>query len=121
MAKSPVIVTRDSLRDMLANPNPEFVGRVIGKALVAIYARQTQAEQSSDATVEDNGIGFAGADAHGGSLTAKFFMKHNTLLDWQIDAWSKVQKSGYPRLCKYHKQLNEVAQAKAAATTPKLI
>lgn len=112
-AKAQVLVTRDSLRTLLQNSNRVFVGRVIGKALVAIYARQTQAEQAYDATVEDNGIGFAGADAHGGSLTAKYFMKHNALQDWQIDAWAKVQKSGYPRLCKYHKQLNEIALVKA--------
>ena len=107
------IVTKDSLRTMLANPNKEFVARVIGKALVHIFNRQTEAEKANDATQQDNGIGFTGADAFSGSMTAKYFMKHKSLQDWQIDKWTKQDKKGYPRLCKYHKQINEEAEKKS--------
>lgn len=112
MAKTQAIVTRDSLKAMLENPNRNYVELVIGRALVRLLERQTQAEQSANATEDHNGIGFAGADAHSGSLTAKYFMKHHHLQDWQIEAWTKVGRTGYPRLCKYHKQLNEVAASK---------
>ena len=59
-----------------------------------------------------NGIGFTGADAHSGCLTAKYFIKHGTLADWQVERWTKLSKSGFSRLTKYHKQLNEIAIAK---------
>lgn len=108
------IVTKDSLKAMLANPNKEFVARVVGKALVHIYNRQTEAEKAHDVTQQDNGIGFTGADAFSGSMTAKYFMKHNSLQDWQIEKWTKQDRKGYPRICKYHKQINEEANKKAA-------
>lgn len=113
MAKA--IVTKDSLKTMLANPNRAFVARVVGKALVHIYNRQTEAEKAIDATQQDNGIGFTGADAFSGSLTAKYFMKHKDLQDWQLDKWLKLDSKGYPRICKYHKQINEEAEKKAKA------
>ena len=35
MAKAKAIVTRESLRTMLQNPNREYVVKVVGRALVA--------------------------------------------------------------------------------------
>jgi len=116
MTTTPVIVTRDSLTKMITNPNAEYVKRVLGKALVAIFKRQTEAEQTTDSTQNDNGVGFAGCDARSGSLTAKFFMKHNTLADWQVAAWTRVGKNGYARICKYHAQLNEIATSRPQRT-----
>jgi hypothetical protein len=87
---------------------------VIGRALIALLENQTRDEQYSNATTNHNNIGFTGADARSGSLTAKYFRKHGKLLDWQIDRWTKPGSNGYPRLCKYWKQLNEAAEAKAA-------
>lgn len=114
MAKTthPKIVTRESLAAMLTNENPAYVQMVIGRALCRLLERQTQSEQSSNATDEDNGVGFTGADAHSGSLTAKYFMKHKKLEDWQVARWMKIGANGFPRLCKYHKQLNEIATQK---------
>ena len=63
--------------------------------------------------IVDNGIGFTGADAFSGTMTAKYFLKHNKLESWQVDKWLKQDKKGYPRLCKYHKQINEEANKKA--------
>lgn len=105
------IVTKESLIALL-NRNPEFAKRVVGKALVALYQRQTAAEQNTDSTSESNNVGFCGSDAKSGSKTAKFFLKHGTLLDWQLDAWIRPDRSGNPRISKYHRQLNEIASEK---------
>jgi len=105
-------VTRDSLKEMLENPNREYVMHVVGRALVVLFKNQTRDEQSSNTTNKDNGIGFTGADAHSGSLTAKSYIKNKKLLDWQIDKWTKIARNGYPRLAKYHSQLNTAAEAK---------
>lgn len=102
-------VTRKSLQAMLDNNNPEYVAAVIGRALVVLFNNQTRDEKSMNATNQDNGIGFTGADAHSGSITAKYFIKHHSLMDWQVDRWTKPAASGYARLAKYHKQLNEAA------------
>ena len=103
-------VTRESLQAMLDNPNEKYVAQVIGRALVVLFKNQTRDEQSMNATNQDNGIGFTGADAHSGSITAKYFIKHKTLLDWQVARWTKPAASGFARLAKYHKQLNEASK-----------
>ena len=105
------IVTRDSMAAMLSNPNPAYVQAVIGKALVAIFNRQTEDEKNINDVREHNTIGFSGADARTGSITAKYFLKHKSLMPWQVEKWSKISR-GYPRICKYHKQLNEIAITK---------
>ncbi len=102
-------VTRESIAAMLNNDNPAYVQAVIGRALVALLKNQTATEQATASTNEDNGIGFTGADAKGGTLTAKYYIKHKRLLDWQVDKWLKLGSNGYPRLAKYHKQLNDYA------------
>jgi len=102
-------VTRESITEMLNNPNPKYVEAVIGRALVALLKNQTADEQASAETKEDNGVGFTGADAFGGTLTAKYYIKHKRLLNWQVEKWLKLGGNGYPRLAKYHKQLNAAA------------
>ena len=105
-------VTRKTLQAMLDNNNPEYVAAVIGRALVVLFNNQTRDEKSMNTTNQDNGIGFTGADAHSGSITAKYYIKHKTLMDWQVERWTKPAASGYARLAKYHKQLNAAAEAK---------
>jgi len=106
------IVTRKSLTEMLDNSNPAYVQAVIGRALVVIFKNQTADEQTSNETKHDNGIGFTGADARAGTLTAKYFLKHQRLEDWMIDNWKRKGSKGFPRLAKYHAQINKVAKAK---------
>jgi len=106
------IVTRESVQRMLENKDPLFVAAVVGKALVVLLNNQTRDEAASNITTQHNGIGFTGADAFTGSVTAKYFLKHKTLLDWQVAKWTKPGKKGYARLSKYHKQLNEAAMAR---------
>ena len=114
MAKVKQIVTRDTIATMLRNPNRKYVETVVGRALVALLQRQTRAEQDANSTQEHNGVGFSGCDGRSGTLTAKSFIKNGGLLDWQIKRWTKVASNGYPRLAKYHTQLNEIALEKAA-------
>ena len=59
MAKQ-IIVTRKTIEAGLSGPN---AAEWCGRALVALLARQTVAEQQMEATVCDNGVGFTGADA----------------------------------------------------------
>lgn len=108
------IITKQSLNAMLTAADEAKKVHIIGRALVALFERQTEAEKATDHTAVDNGIGFAGSDARSGSLTAKSYLKNKTLQQWQVDKWLKVGKNGYPRICKYAKQLNEVAERKAA-------
>jgi hypothetical protein len=103
------IVTKQSLNELLADEDKRV--HVIGRALVALFNRQTQAEQAANVTDNLNGIGFAGSDARSGSLTAKSYIKNRTLQQWQIDKWMTISR-GYPRICKYAKQLNEIALEK---------
>lgn len=109
------MITRDSLQQMLDNQNRDYVIKVVGRALVALFERQTREEQATDQTSHNNNVGFTGADARSGSLTAKSYLKNKTLADWQVERWLKKGKSGYSRLCKYWKQLDEIATARAAA------
>lgn len=85
-------------------------GSMVGRALLT---RQTDSEVADNATKVYNNIGFTGADARSATLTAKYFMKHGTLQDWQIERWTKQNKNGVMRLVKYAKQLNEIAIEKA--------
>ena len=109
------VVTKDSLRVMLRNDNIQYVDAVIGRALLAILKRQTDDEARSADTKYQNGVGFNSADAKSGTLTAKAFAKNKSLLDWQRNKWLKPAKNSYPRLCKYAKQLNEIALEKETA------
>lgn len=103
------LVTRESLQRLIDDANKAKSIAIVGRALVHLLKRQTQAEQSDNNTTDHNGIGFTGTDGRCGSLTAKYFIRHNTLLDWQLDKWTRKNTKGYSRITKYHKQLNEVA------------
>lgn len=111
------LVTKDSFQTMLDDPRPEYVAAVIGRALVVVFNNQTKDEQRVNVTNKHNGIGFTGADAHSGCITAKYYLKHKTLLDWQVERWLKPSKStGYARIAKYWAQLNTAAVEKAQRT-----
>lgn len=108
------LVTKDSLVALLERDRETQI-KVIGRALVALFHRQVEDEKISNDTKHHNLQGFTPADAYIGTITAKYFLKHRTLLDWQIDKWTKVTATGYPRIAKYSRQLNEVANEKLAA------
>lgn len=106
------IVTRESLQELLDRKDIEYVNQVVGRAVLGLFDRQTASEKHSNVTAESNGVGFTGYDGHSGCLTAKYFNKHKTLLEWQRKMWVKKAKNGFSRLAKYHKQLNEIANEK---------
>lgn len=114
MAKAAQIVTKDSLQEMLTDADDARRALIIGRALVVLFQHQTESEKAANTTDNNNNIGFAGCDARSGCMTAKYFLKHKTLLDWQIEKWMKLGANGYSRICKYAKQLNEAAIIKAA-------
>jgi len=107
------IVTKQSLLAML-QASRERQAKVVGRALVALFHRQTDDEQVANSTKHENDLGFQHSDAKRGTITAKYFLKHGTLQDWQVEPWLAPQgRKGYPRIVKYSRQLNEIALAKS--------
>lgn len=105
------IVSHQSLAQMLANADEAKLQRIVGRALVALFNRQTDEEKQANSTLKHNMVGFCGSDSKSGSLTAKYFIKHGKLESWQVEKWTKPAKNGLPRLCKYAKQLNAIAES----------
>ena len=99
----------------LIERNDEVGMHAIGRALVHLFRRQTYDEQQSNDTKHDNGRGFTGSDARQGSISAKYYIKHQRLQDWQIALWLKRDRRGRTRLGKYYGQIAEEAQKKAVA------
>lgn len=93
---------------MLTGKDDAHVKQVVGRALVALFDRQTRAEQKGNNVQNSNMLGFSGVDAKSGSITAKYFIKHKTLEDWQLETWMRDFR-GHPRITKYARQLNEIA------------
>lgn len=102
-------VTKESLTALVTNTDQRKQITAIGRALVVILNNQTMDEQQEGSTKESNGIGFTGADAHSGTITAKYYLKHGTLRDFQIKMWTAKNSTGTLRVCKYWKQLNDAA------------
>lgn len=106
-------ITRESLTELIMRDD-EVGMHAIGRALVHLFRRQTEAERDVNATVEHNMRGFTGADGRQGALTAKYYIKHGKLLDWQMEIWRRENRRGVPRLAKYWKQIAEEAAKKGA-------
>jgi hypothetical protein len=116
--KTPAIVTKQSLQQMLNDASFEKQQHIIGRAVVALFNRQTESEKNANSTEVNNNVGFTHADSRGGSMTAKSYMKRHGLQDWQVVQWTRKQKNGFARICKYHTQLNEIAIAKVQKQLP---
>ena len=106
------LVTRESLIQMLQKPDAKYVNTVVGRALVAIYERQTFDEKSSSNTLHHNSIGFTAIDAQFGTSCAKFYSRNGYLSYNQVKYWTKLNSKGIPKISKYWKQLNEIANQK---------
>ena len=83
----------------------------VGRALLALFNRQTAEERSTAATVEQNGQGFNGVDASFGTSLAVQFRDKGSLSPRQIACGRKM-------LRKYAGQLAEIANAKAPVVAP---
>lgn len=111
--KRVLIVTKDYLVEQIAK-RPAYT---IGRALLAIHNRQTATEQGSKKTRLKNGIGFSSNDAWRGSTAAEYYKAHGTLPDNYIAYWLKKMPDGYPRVCKYARQLDDIVRAREIVTT----
>jgi hypothetical protein len=109
------MITKDSLTKMIVEANPEKQARIVGRACLVLFKRQTESERQANTTNVENSVGFTASDARTGSLTAKSFLKFNTLQPWQVERWLQVDRRGTMRIAKYWKQLDQAARAKAAA------
>lgn len=69
---------------------------IIGKALTILA-------HSNSFKFHDQRIGHIGARQYSNS---------NKLQPWCIEAWSKLQRDGFPRLCRYADQLQAITLAK---------
>jgi hypothetical protein len=104
------IVTKQWLAEKV-RANPSYV---IGRALLALFKRQTEAEQAYNITKLHNGIGFSANDARVGCIAAKTYLKYGSLQGKLLQAWLKPNKQGLPRIVKYSNQLNEIALQRIA-------
>jgi hypothetical protein len=104
-------ITRESLQAMI-DKGGNYQMHVIGRALVVIFNNQTVDEQKSNVTDNRNGMGFTGADAHSGCITAKSYLKYGRLEDWQVERWVRPTSNGLSRITKYWKQIAEAAETK---------
>lgn len=107
--KPAALVTRESIKAACASDNAAYRAAFVVRAVNAIYARQTQDEQSNGITVVNNGIGFASCDAFLGKITSEGFKKWGKPSPALVDKWCAIGKNGFPRLAKYHSQLNQIA------------
>lgn len=107
--KPTALVTRESIKAACASDNAAYRSAFVVRAVNAIYARQTQDEQSNGITVVNNGIGFASCDAFLGKITSEGFKKWGKPSAALVDKWCAIGKTGFPRLAKYHSQLNQIA------------
>ena len=74
----------------------------VGRALLQIYARQTEAEQRHKNTEEDNGVGFSGVDGQFLSDVAERYKRYPKLSEKQL---AIVRR----KMLKYWKQLLAIA------------
>lgn len=109
------IITKQTLEAMILNADDVKKAQIVGRACLALFRRQTEAEKAENDAKMVNNRGFTKGDAREGCLTAKTFIKHGTLQDWQVEQWLTRNVNGVMRIVKYWAQLNEEAQAKMAA------
>jgi hypothetical protein len=110
------MITKSVIENMINEADLEKKGRIIGRACIVLFKRQTDSEKAANTTNVENMEGFTSSDARQGSITAKYFLKHGKLEEWQVKQWTKINVKGTMRIAKYHRQLNEAAiQKKGAA------
>lgn len=102
-------VTKSSLIALLADEDKR--AHVIGRALVVLFKRQTEAEKATNSTRVHNNRGFNHHDAKWGTIMAKFYIKNKTLSAAAVRQWMKPEGArGTPRIAKYWSQLDEAAR-----------
>jgi len=97
MKKVPGKWNKQNILALLAKDN-----KAVERGILAIYNKQTEDEQASDATRWLNGVGFSGVDAEFGSSLAKNIQKWGKLTDKQLPWARKI-------IFKYAQQLANIA------------
>ena len=92
---------KEFIKDKIANDDKWLV-----RGLLAIYAGQTEDEKVSEATLEDNGIGFNGVDAEILTRFAEWYEEKGWLSGKQLALTRK-------KMLKYAGQLAKIANEKA--------
>ena len=106
-------MTKEDILELLENND-----RAVEKAILAIYARQTEDEQRDKETKEHNNIGFNGTDA---KLLSDFALQLQGKKPWcQGKPKSLSEKQmvyARRKIKKYWHQLLEIAEEKEAQNT----
>ena len=102
--------TVESIRQLLRTND-----RAVGRALLALNARQTADEQQAEATKYHNAQGFKPCHAKRGTGMAQVYAKAGFLTPRQLAWWRAVTPSGKSRIEVYAAQLLRVAEENAAA------
>lgn len=93
---------KDNIQRLLAEND-----RAVARAVTAIYARQTEDEKRSEATLKENGVGFNQADARRGAYYAGYISTAGRLTGRHLEIARKM-------MMKYWRQLAEIANEKQA-------
>ena len=78
------------------------------KALMAIFARQTEDEKNSQETIHENGMGFTGNDANFLTAMAKSYLQYHNLTDKQMFYV-------YKKIGKYAGQIHKISNKEKLA------
>jgi hypothetical protein len=91
------VLNKAAIQNLIATNDKAVV-----RGLIAIYERQTEAEKNTQATLENNGIGFSGCDAEILSSFVKWYKEHGYLSPKQL----AISRN---KITRYWKQLLQVA------------
>jgi hypothetical protein len=100
--------TVESIRQLLRTND-----RAVGRALLALNARQTADEQQAEATKYHNEQGFKPCHAKRGTGMAQFYQQRGYLTSRQSAFWRATTASGKTQIEIYANQLLKIAKEKA--------
>jgi len=101
--------TVESIRELLRTND-----RAVGRALLALNARQTADEQQQEVTKYHNEQGFKPCHAKRGTGMAQFYARAGFLTARQLAWWRATTPSGRMRIEIYCAQLARIAAERAA-------
>lgn len=94
--------TKEQIRELLLSND-----RIVERAIIVLFKRQTTSEQRTETTREVNNRGFSSSDAHIGTYMAKWILSGKRLSGKYLDRARTMS-------LKYVRQLHEEAELKAA-------
>lgn len=107
-----MVVSKTWLRDYIKNKPRDKAKQMVGRALWRLWQRQTADEQATKQTKHKNNRGFNAFDAVSGSYTAQYYARHGTITDKAFNEWTAPRgRGGFPKICRYDRQLNEIAKS----------